>query len=169
MQLPICTFDAKTGILCQKCEIKLKSNQITKSDIDASMKLSKLLDKIPELAKTIFIHGMDVGGDMVLVMGKGGHDILRKNHSLFNKLEDEMKSNLWIVDGETSNRQVLEDIFFPVKILTVNVVWLPDGSKLTKVIVLGRKTKRFPLNLDKAKNVVKAVRGIDLIVEFERT
>ena len=106
---------------------------------------------------------------MVLVMGKGGHDILRKNHSLFNKLEDEMKSNLWIVDGETSNRQVLEDIFFPVKILTVNVVWLPDGSKLTKVIVLGRKTKRFPLNLDKAKNVVKAVRGIDLIVEFERT
>ena len=133
------------------------------------MKLSKLLDKIPELAKTIFIHGIDVGGDRVLVMGNGGHDILRKNHSLFNKLEDEMKSNLWIVDGETSNRQVLEDIFFPVKILTVNVIWLPDGNKLMKAIVPGRKTKRFPLNLDKVKNVVKAVRGIDLIVEFERT
>ena len=133
------------------------------------MKLSKLLDKIPELAKTILIHSIDVGGDMVLVMDKGGHDIFRKNYSLFKKLEKELKSNLWIVDGETSNRQILEDIFYPVKILTVNVVWLPDGSKLTKVIVPGKKTKRFPLNLNKVKNVVKAVKGIELLVEFERT
>ena len=133
------------------------------------MKLSKLLDKIPELAKTILIHGIDVGGDMVLVMDKGGHDIFRKNYSLFKKLEKELKSNLWIVDGKVSNRQILEDIFYPVKILTVNVVWLPDGSKLTKVIVPGKKTKRFPLNLNKVKNVVKAIKGIELLVEFERT
>lgn len=169
MQLPICSFDAKTGILCPKCEAKLKSNHISKSDVDVSKKLAKLVDKIPELDKTTLIHGMDVAGDTVLVMGKGGHDKLRKKHTLFKQLENELKNNLWIVDSETSNRQILEDVFFPVKILTVNVVWLPDGSKLTKVIVPGRKTKRFPLNLNQVKNVVKAVRGIDLLIEFERT
>jgi transcription antitermination factor NusA-like protein len=132
------------------------------------MKLSKLQDRIPELDKTTLLHALDVDGDLALVMGKGDHDILRKNHGIFRNLEKEVGRKLWIVEGETSDRQVLEDIFFPIKILMVNVVWLPDGSKLTKVIVPGRKTKRFPLNLEQVKSVVKAVRGIDLIVEFER-
>ncbi len=168
MQLPICSFDAKTGILCPKCEAKLKSNHLTKSDIDTSKKLSKILDKIPELNKTTLINGIDVKGDMVLVMNKGSHDILRKNHTVFKQMEKELKSNLWIVDAETSNKQVLEDIFFPAKILAENVVWLPDGSKLTKVIVPG-KIKRFPHNLNQMKSIIKAVIGIDLLIEFERT
>jgi len=169
LQLPICLFDAKTGILCPKCETKLKNNHLTKSDVDISKKLSKLVDKIPELDKTTLIHGMEVGGDTVLVMSNGSHNKLRKNQSLFKQLENELKSNLWIIDIETSNRQVLKDIFFPVKILALNEVWLPDGSKLTKVIIPGKKTKRFPLNLNQIKNVIKAVKGIELLIEFERT
>ena len=169
LQLPICSFDAKTGILCPKCETKLKNNHITKSDVNISKKLSKLVDKIHELDKTTLIHGMEVEGGTVLVMSNGSHDKLRKNQLLFRQLENELKSKLWITDIKTSNRQVLENIFFPAKILTINVVWLPDGSKLTKVIVPGRKTKRFPLNLKHVKKVVKAVIGIELLIEFERT
>ena len=166
LQLPICSFDAKTGILCQKCETKLKNKHITKSDVNISKKLSKLMDKIPELDKTALIQGMEMEEGTVLVMSNGSHDKLRKNQSLFKQLENELKSKLWITDIKTSNRQALENIFFPVKILTINVVWLPDGSKLTKVIIPGRKTKRFPLNLKQIKKVVKAVIGIELLIEF---
>ncbi|MEE9586134.1 MAG: hypothetical protein V3W09_04460 [Nitrososphaerales archaeon] len=169
MRLPICLFDAKTGILCPKCEGKFKSGHLTKTDVDLSIKLSGLQVKIPELDKTTLLHALEVDGDLALVMGKGDHDILRKNHRVFRNLEKEVGRKIWVVEGETSDRQVLEDIFFPIKILMVNVVWLPDGSKLTKVIVPGRKTKRFPLDLERAKSVVKAIRGIDLIVEFERS
>ncbi len=168
MRLPICTFDAKTGILCPKCEGKLKSGHLTRTDVDVSVKLLKLQAKILELDKTTLLHALDVEGDLLLVMGKSDHDTLRKNHEVFKTLEKEIGRKIWIVEGEKSDREVLEDIFFPIKILMVNVVWLPDGSKLTKIIIPGRRTERFPLNLEQVKKVVKAVRDIDMLVEFER-
>jgi len=101
-------------------------------------------------------------------MGKGDHDIIRKNFGVFRRLEKELAKKIWVVEADATDRQMLEDIFFPVKILMVNTIWLPDGSKLTKVIIPGRKTKKFPLDLEKLQNIVKIVRGIDLIIEFEK-
>jgi hypothetical protein len=74
-----------------------------------------------------------------------------------------------LIEAESTDRKLLEDLFYPIRILTVNIVWLPDGSKLTKVIIPGRKTERFPLDIELIKKVVKAVRNIDLLVEFERS
>lgn len=168
MRLPICSFDAKTGILCPKCESKLRSGQITKSDVEVSFKMTELQDKIPELDKTTLLHAIEVDRDIVLIMGKGDHDIIRKNLTVFKKVEGTLHHKIWIVEGDASDRQVLEDIFFPIKILMVNVIWLPDGSRLTKVIIPGRRTERFPLDLEQVKKAVKAIRDIDLLVEFER-
>ncbi|MCL5317882.1 MAG: hypothetical protein M1503_06445 [Thaumarchaeota archaeon] len=131
--------------------------------------MSELQEKIPELDKTTLLHATEVDRDLLLIMGKGDHDVIRKNLTLFKKVEGALHRKIWIVEGDASDRQVLEDIFFPIKILMVNVVWLPDGSRLTKVIIPGRRTERFPLDLEQVKNVVKAVRGIDLLVEFERS
>ncbi len=142
---------------------------MTKIEIDISTRLSRLQNKIPELEKATLIHAFEVEGDLAIIMGKGDHDLLRKNHSVLRKLEHELERKIWIIEGDASDRQVLEEIFFPVNILMVNIVWLPDGSKLTKVIIAGRKTRRFPLDLEQVKKVIKAVRGIDLMVEFEKS
>jgi len=168
LRLPICAFDAKTGILCPKCEGKIKSGHLTRDDVDTAIKMTKIQDKILNLEKTTLLHAVNVGGDLVLVMGKGAHEILRENQDASKSLEKIFDRKIWIVEGETSDRQFLEDMFYPIKILMVNVIWLPDGSKLTKVIIPGRRTERFPLNIEQIIAVVKAVRGIELIVEFER-
>ena len=123
--------------------------------------MTELQDKIPELDKTTLLHAMEVDRDLVLI-------IIRKNLTVFKKVEGTLHRKIWIVEGDASDRQVLEDIFFPIKILMVNVIWLPDGSRLTKVIIPGRRTERFPLDLEQVKKAMKAIRGIDLIVEFER-
>lgn len=167
MHLPICSFDAKSGILCPKCDSKFKSGKLTKTDIEISKKLSTLGDKIPELEKATLIHSLDVEGDVVIVVGRGDHDLLRKDQQVFRLLENELKNKIWIVESGSSNRKILEELFFPIKILMVNVVWLPDGTKLTKVVVPGRRTKRFPLDLNKVKNVIKEVSKMEIIVEFE--
>lgn len=167
MHLPICTFDAKSGILCPKCESKIKSGYLTQTDVKISNKLSTLGDKIPELDKATLVHVLDVKGDIVLVVGNGNHDLLRKNQLVFRLLENELKSKIWIVEDNSSSRKILEELFFPIKILMVNVVWLPDGSKLTKVIVPGRQTKRFPLDINQVKNVIKEINKMEVIVEFE--
>lgn len=169
MKVPICTFDAKTGILCPKCETKLKAGHLTRSDIDASVKLIKLAERVPELNKLSLVRAFEVDGSTVLLVGSGELAVLRHNPELLPRVEDELGRKTWIVEAETTDRKLLEDLFYPIRILTVNVVWLPDGSKLTKVIIPGRRTERFPLNVEHVKRIVKAVRGIDLLVEFERS
>jgi len=167
LKFPICSFDAKTGILCPKCENKLRSGHITKTDVELAVKLAKLSEIIPELDRITLAHALKINGDIVLVVRIGDLMILRSNSAIMKKIEAELKCKVWLVGGGLSDRKLLEDLFYPVRILTVNVVWLPDGSKLTKVIIHGRR-RRMPVNIEQIKKIIKEVRGIDLIVEFEK-
>ena len=63
MKTPICTFDAKTGILCNLCESKLSSGQITESDVKGSMILTKLAQKIPEIDKITSSNSKEIDDD----------------------------------------------------------------------------------------------------------
>ena len=167
LKIPICSFDAKTGILCPKCEMKLKGGQITLTDVEVSIKLTKLAEKTPELNKISLIKAMDISGNYVIILKAGDLMILR-NDDLMMQVEGFLGKKTMFLEGDVSDRRMLEDLFYPIRILTVNVVWLPDGSKLSKVIIPGRKTERFPIDIELVKKVAKAVRSIDLLVEFER-
>ena len=167
MNTPICAFDAKIGILCPKCEAKVKGGNISKIDVDASMKLVKLAEKHSELGKIDLLRAFEVDGDYVLVLKTGDPLFLRTNSSLGKLVETEFDHKVWMIEGDGTDRRVLEDLFFPLKILTINIVWLPDGSKLTRVIISGKRTDK-PVDLEQSKRIMKDVRGIDLIVEFEK-
>ncbi|MEM1525413.1 MAG: hypothetical protein QW779_06090 [Nitrososphaerales archaeon] len=169
MKLPICLFDAKTGILCPKCEAKLRGGHITKADVDASIKLVKLASKFPELNKITLQKALTINSDLVLILSAGDLAFIRRDPTLQKRLEDDLGGKLWLLEGESTDRVMLEDLFYPIRILTVNVVWLPDGSKLTKVIIPGKKTKRFPIDIEKVIKIAKEVRGIELLVEFEKS
>ena len=58
-------------------------------------------------------------------------------------------------------------MFFPTKILSINSVWAPGGVQKTKAVVSGRWTPRFPIDLDKVKQIVKEARDLDIDIEFE--
>lgn len=167
MKTPICSFCAKTGILCPNCEAKLRAGHISRADVIVSVQLTKLAEKLPELDKVTLVRALDIDGGYVLVLKGGDLAMLRRESQAIRKIESELQKKVWFIEGEASDRKMLEDLFYPIKIVTVNMVWLPDGSKLTKAIILGRKTEKFPLDVDQVKRVVKEVRGIDLLVEFE--
>jgi transcription antitermination factor NusA-like protein len=165
LKTPICSFDAKSGMLCRTCEAKLKSGSITQDDIDAAKKLISLADRNQEINKFTLIRGTRVNGDFVLVLR--GHDVsvLRGNQELANKIEKEMGQKVWFVETEASDRRFIESIFHPTKVLSVNFFWLPGANKLTKV-VLADEPKDMQYNLDKVQKIAKAVRNIELLVEF---
>ena len=168
MKTPICSFCAKTGILCPNCEAKLRAGHISKADVMVSVQLTKLAEKLPELDRVTLVRALDIDRGYVLVLKAGDLATLRRESQTIKRIESELQKKVWFIEGEASDRKMLEDLFYPIKIVTVNMVWLPDGSKLTKAIILGRKTEKFPLDIDQVKRVVKEVRGIDLLVEFER-
>jgi transcription antitermination factor NusA-like protein len=168
VKTPICSFDARTGVLCPKCDGKLKSGQLTRTDVDASIKLTKASEKNPEIAKLSLVKASMVDGEYLLVLEPGTLAPLRREPQFQKTLQNVLGTKVWLTEADTTDRKELEDLFFPVRVANVNTVWLPDGSKLTKVVIPGRKTERFPHDTNMISRILKETREMDLMVEFER-
>jgi hypothetical protein len=168
LKLPICNFDAKTGILCANCEARLRKGEITKADVDASRAAIGLAERVPELNRVTLRRAFDGGGNYVLEFERQDLPVLRSNISMYSELEGALNGKVWIVGAGGNDRKFLEDVFFPAKVLTVNTVWLPDGEKKTKVIVPAKRSERRIGDFDKLRDAVKRARGIELLVETER-
>lgn len=155
-------------MLCRTCEAKLKSGSITQDDIDAAKKLINLADRNQEINKFTLVRGTRVNGDFVLVLRGQDVSVLRGNQELTNKIEKEMGEKVWFVETEASDRRFIESLFHPLKVLSVNFFWLPEANKLTKVVVAddGKNTQ---LNLEKVQKIAKAVRNIELLIEFNNS
>jgi transcription antitermination factor NusA-like protein len=167
-KLPICAFDAKTGILCGNCEARLSRGEITQADVEASKAIASLSDRFPELGKTTLKRASETRGSYVLEFEQSDMGPLRSNPQLHEELEAALKGKAYLVGAGVSDRQFLEEVFYPARVLTVNTVWLPDGEKKTKVVVPAKRSERRLGDFDKLRETVKRARGIDLLVETER-
>ena len=70
MKTPICTFDAKTGILCNLCESKLESGQITQSDVESSIVLTRLAQKNSSINKMTLVSAKEIENEHILILKK---------------------------------------------------------------------------------------------------
>ena len=168
MKTPICSFDARTGILCPKCDARLKSGQLTKIDVEVSTKLAKAAEKNQDIQKMSLSKAEQVENDYILVLEPGTLSPLRRDPAFPKTLQSILGGKVWLTEADTTERKVLEDLLFPVRVANVNTAWLPDGSKMTRVIISGRKTERFPHDTEKISKILRDTRGMDLMVEFER-
>jgi transcription antitermination factor NusA-like protein len=161
----ICPFDAKSGVLCTKCESKLESGGITHDDVKAAIKLARLAEKDQQVDKFTLLRGAQVDDDFVLVLRGPDVVALRSDSGLAERIEGEFGQKVWFVESEVSDRRFVEGLLDPLKVLSVNLFWMPDGSKLTKAVTAG-DNKRARVNIEKVVKIAKAVRNIDLLVEF---
>jgi transcription antitermination factor NusA-like protein len=165
LKTPICSFDAKSGVLCRMCEAKLKSGSITQDDVEAATKLIGLADRNQEINKFTLIRGTRVHGDFVLVFRGSDVSVLRGNEELASKIEKQIGQKVWFIETEASDRRFIESLLHPLKVLSVNFFWIPEANKLTKVIIAD-DGKNTSVNIDKVQKIAKAIRNIELLVEF---
>ena len=168
MKTPICTFDAKTGILCAKCETKLRLGHLTHADVEGAMKITKIAEHNQDVNKFTMINAAKVDDDFILILRGSDIIVLRTNTSLAKKFEHEFQSKVWFVEAEATDRRFIENLFFPAKVLTVNLIWLPDGNKLTKAIITDGNPSELESNVEKIKKIAKEIRNIELLVELQK-
>jgi transcription antitermination factor NusA-like protein len=109
----------------------------------------------------------EVSGDFVLYLSKTDIDTIRQSRILYRTLQNEFSGKIWLVESEANDRKFIEDLFFPTRILSISVVWVPGGIQKTKVIISGKRTNRFPIDTKQVTNIVKQVRKLDIVIEFE--
>lgn len=164
LQIPICSFDAKTGMLCSMCESRLRSGQIREADVQASRALLQLTAHVRGAAS--LVRSFRVDGDYILELDQSGLVAFRNNPEMLEELQRSLGGRVWLARASSSNREFIEDLLHPVKVLALGTVWLPDGTKLAKATVAGRISRRTH-SLELVKRIAKEVRGIDVVVESD--
>lgn len=154
-------------MLCTKCQSRLESGGITHDDVKAAIKLARLAEKDQQVDKFTLLRGAQVDDDFVLVLRRPDVVALRSDLALAGKIESEFGQKVWFVESEASERRFVEGLLSPLKVLSVNQFWMPDGSKLTKVVSAG-DPKKARVNIEKVVKIAKVIRNIDLLVEFEK-
>lgn len=166
MRLPICIFDAKTGVLCPKCESRLKNGELSKVDVECSIKLIKLSNKNQDIDNLNLIGSQKIDGDYVLILKDSNISHIKSNDKIISSIEEEFNGRVWFVEANSSVRKILENLFFPIRILKTNMIWLPDGNQVTLVTIESKDYEKFSSIIEKVKKIVNVVRNIELVVEI---
>jgi transcription antitermination factor NusA-like protein len=162
----VCHFCLKSGILCSKCQAKLKKGEISQTDLEIGQLLLSLESSYPPLQEINFHKAVVTDGILALIVGKGDvTKLLSGGGKVLRSIGEKTGKNVRVLETGGDDRKFLEDLFAPVSILTINTIWLPDGSRETRVI-LRRRGRRPPFEVQAIKDIAQKVRGMTLRVEF---
>jgi transcription antitermination factor NusA-like protein len=168
LKTPICSFDAKTGVLCGRCEGRLRSGKLTQAELEASMILAKLAQHNQEIDKFTLVTAFKVDEDFVLVLRSSDLMSIRSNKDIYRKIEQQFNNKVWFVEADTTERRFVENLLFPTRLLSINLIWLPDGHKLTRVILDSKDQSGPRSNIQKIQRIAKKIKDIELLVEYNK-
>jgi len=167
MKTELCSFCLKSGMLCQKCSTKVKDGEISKLDLKIARLLLSLEEKYPSLQNISFFKAFDVGRTLAIVVGHGDVPrLLGYGGKIVKTISEKSGKSIRILEQGVDDRKFLEDLFMPLNILTINTIWLPDGTTETRVILKRKRGMQLPFDLKAIKEIAEKVRKIALRIEF---
>jgi transcription antitermination factor NusA-like protein len=154
-------------MLCQKCAAKVKAGDITDLDLRVARLLLSLEEKYPSLQNVCFYKAIDVNKTLAVLVGRGDVPrILGYGGKIVKAIGDETGKSVRVLENGVDDRKFLEDLFIPLSILTINTIWLPDGTTETRVILRRKRGGQLPFDLKAIKEIAQKVRKMSLRVEF---
>jgi transcription antitermination factor NusA-like protein len=166
MKLPVCDVDLKSGILCQVCEEKLRTGEISGLDFEICRILFALgaEGKIPPGIS--FKRGIEIAELIVVIVGKG--DVQPLVHGSATKtLNTHFKKKVRIMEDSTDPKRFLADLLYPAHILGINKVYLPEGKVQYKIRIPTEDEGRLPASRASIQHFITRFTGQEMEVEFE--
>jgi transcription antitermination factor NusA-like protein len=155
-------------MLCNKCQEKVSTGVVNDLYMKVAQYLLKVENQNPQLQKAKLEKVVDVGGFLVLVVGRGDRNkFMGETGRLPRDIGDTFNRRVLIIEEGVNDRGFLEDLFSGQHIVTINIIWLPDGTTETRVVLQGRGARRLSKKrLNALTQIAKGVRNMDLRVEY---
>jgi len=168
VQTQLCEFCLRSGMLCSKCQEKIRSGAVTDIYMRVAQFLLDIENQYPLLQKARLENVVEAGGFLVLVVGRGDRSkFMSYGGKLTRAVGDEFRKRVLVLESGVNDRRFLEDLFANQRIVTINIIWLPDGSTETRVVLRGRRSRRLSKKRIQAlRDIAKKVRNMSLRVEY---
>ena len=145
MKLPICVFDAKTGMLCSNCKMKLENDEITKLDVEISKVLVKFSAN-KTIQKSKFYNSIDTP-NLTIIIGDSALKEWLLNKQVGDPLKKIFSKNFEVVVKEGTIKDTLSSLFAPVQVSGIDEIFVPDGTKEIRINLRGSE-EDLPLTSD---------------------
>lgn len=168
MELPLCSFDLRTGIFCPRCSEKLERGLYNDLDIRVMKLFLELEKKFTKLQKAGYVKSVD-GGDTIFVIlrsGDLGRFEVREVAQLRKVLSEELGKHVRLIEDNPDPLKFLEGVAAPARVVAVNKIWLPDGSEETRVIF--DHERNLKVGEEALKKLLEEVKGMKLMIDFEK-
>ena len=155
-------------MLCNKCTEKVRTGIVDDLYMKVAQYLLNIENQNPQLQRAKLQKVADVGGFLVIVVGRGDRNkFLGDSGRLSRDISDEFNRRVLIIEEGVNDRGFLEDLFTGQHIVTINIIWLPDGTTETRVVLQGRGARRLSKKRLRAlAEIAKRIRNMDLRVEY---
>lgn len=145
----------------------MESGVVTDLDLKIARFLLSLEEKFPSLQNVCFQRAVDVDRTLAVIVGPGDVPrLLGYGGKIVKALAENTGRRVRILESGVDDRKFLEDLFAPLSIMTINTIWLPDGTTETRVILRRRRGSQAPFDVKALKEIAQKVRDISLRVEF---
>jgi len=154
-------------MLCPKCKRKLEKGEVSELDLEIGRLLMSMEDEYPPLQSVYFHKAIEADGVLAIFVNRGDiAKILSYGGKIIKSVERDTKKAVRVLESNSDERKFLEDLFAPMTILTVNRIWLPDGSTETRVILKGNERRRTSRYINALKEIAREAQGLTLRIEF---
>jgi transcription antitermination factor NusA-like protein len=165
MVLPVCDVCLKSGILCQGCENKLESGEISQIDLDIAKVLFKLGDGKIGFKKTIEV------GDIVIIITDKDQvgKLIGKNGKIVRELSRTVGKKIRVVGQDSDLKAVCKDILAPARVSGINIVYGKDGEEKYKIRVMQEDSRRLPGRLDVLNEIIELLTSEKTVLVVDRS
>jgi transcription antitermination factor NusA-like protein len=151
-------------MLCQGCENKLKSGEITQMDLD----IAKLLYKLGE-GKIGFKKTIEIGDTVIIVTDKEQvGKLIGKSGKIVREISRSIEKKVRVVGENSDLRSVARDILAPARLSGINIVYGKEGQKKYKIRVMAEDSRRIPGRLDMLNSIIKELTSEDTLVVVDK-
>ncbi len=135
------------------------------------MKVARLLlsleESYPSLQNVTFHRAVEAGKTLAILVGKGDVPrLLSYGGKIVKALSEKTGKTIRVLENGVDDRKFLEDLFAPLSIVTINTIWLPDGTTETRVILRRKGGRQPPFDVKALKEIARKIRNMTLRVEF---
>ena len=164
MRTPVCQFDLKSGVLCPKCEAKLRENIVSELDIKI---MAALLDEEKNfifLQKSEYIKSIELYG-VIYIFIKIEEDVSQTQLSLLEtRLEAKSKRKVRLFKDSDNFNEFIGSLISPARLVSITKIWLPDGTEELGLLIDSKS--KMNITPDVLTEIVRLLKGKTIRTRF---
>ncbi len=168
VKIPLDYVCVKSGVLCPRCQALVDSGEVDEREVDV-MKLLIELEEKPEfrsLQKAEYVKTYFIDNLAIIVLNFRGQQNIPVSR-IGRELSAKLNKRIRIVNKSGDLKNMALQLVYPARILGINTLWLPDGTRQHIVRIPRYDVRRLPAEPQIIEHALTLITGKPVRIRLE--